>query len=467
MRENIRCNCHICKVERHLFISLSEPPGDARFAALTFNSGSLARFTTVPDLLADLHAARDGDPPTSVPGEILSALIQTGATRGESQLIQSILVLAFTPTIHRTYREVRAWFRELEPEDIAQQVFTFFLELTTSAQVENLNGILPIMLARSLRKNAFRWAEKEYRVVLQREIDKQRTSKNAEPAHNDNFESVSILNDFLDYSERIGVISAFERELLIRLKIDGFFAKEVIHTHTALSEKAVHWRVERILQKLQKVAAGLRIVTASSLSSASNKHISKSAGNFSLGTENDFLPISKSRRQLSLDIPSRQATTKAQQSPTVKPDSLIRFANLASANGRQRAIRGVASRRLAAHQPSGSALTLHDPKKSGESSSSNPDAGSARITRKELAGNEENPAKENCLPLARYEGLAPSRASTSVVLAHFRIRRIRSGARWFAVGERRQRVDASIHDHHRPWTLSRFDCGRRFDLRFW
>ena len=51
----------------------------------------------------------------------------------EFELIQSILVLVFTPTIHRTYREVRAWFRELEPEDIAQQVLTFFLELAASA----------------------------------------------------------------------------------------------------------------------------------------------------------------------------------------------------------------------------------------------------------------------------------------------------------------------------------------------
>jgi hypothetical protein len=467
MRENIRCNCHICKIERHLFISLSEPPGNARFAALTLNSSSLARFATVPDLLADLHAARDGDSPVCVPGELLSTLIQTGAARGESQLIQSILVLAFTPTIHRTYREVRAWFRQLEPEDIAQQVLTFFLELATSAQVEHLNGILPIMLARTLRKNAFRWAEKEYRIVLQREIDKQRNSKNAEPAQNDNFESVSILNDFLDYCERIAVISAFERDLLVRLKIDGFFAKEIIHTHTALSEKAVHWRVERILQKLQKVAIGLRIITASSLPTASNKHISKSAGNFSLGSENDFLPISKSRRQLSLDIPSRQATTKAQQFSTPKQDSLIRFANLASANGRRCAIRGAASRRLAALQPTGSALTPHDSKKSGESSPSNPDAGSARIIRKELAGNEENPAKENCLPLARYQGLAPSCASTSLVLAHLRVSGIRSSARRLPLGERRQRVDAGVHDHHRSRPVARLHCGRRLDLRFW
>jgi len=466
MRDSLRCNCHICKIERHLFVSLSEPPGDARFASLAINCSPLARFASIPDLLADLHAGRDGVSPVCVPGEVLSALIQTGAARGELELIQSILVLAFTPTIHRTYREVRAWFRELEPEDIAQQVLALFLEIAVSARGENLNSVLPIMLARSLRKSAFRWAEKEYRILLQREIDRQGSSKNAEPAAEDNFESVSLLNDFLDYCERIGVISAFERDLLIRLKIDGFFAKEMIHTHTALSEKAVHWRVERILQRLQKVARGFRIPSTSSLSTASNKNIAKSAGTFSLGSGNEFLPISKSRRQLSLDIRRRQATTKTQQSPTRKPDSLIRFANLPPANEKQRVTHGVASRRLAALQP-GSALTLLDSKKSSESLPSNPDAGppatagKPRIIRKELACNEENLPKQICRPLA------PARTRHVLLLADLRVSRIRSSGRWLSLGERGQRLDAGVYDHHRSRPLARFHCGRRLDLRFW
>jgi hypothetical protein len=460
MRESLRCNCHICKVERHLFVSLSEQPGVARFASLAGNCTALASYATVPDLLADLHAARDGDSPLSVPGEILSALMQTGAARGEFELTQSILVLAFTPTIHRTYREVRAWFRELEPEDIAQQVLAFFLEITTSATTENLNSLLPIMLARSLRKNAFRWAEKEYRLVLQREADKRRNSKNAEPSARDNFESVSFLNDFLDHCERIGIISAFERELLIRLKIDGFFAKEIIHTHTALSEKAVHWRVERILQRLQKVAQGLTITKASSVSTASNNNISKSAGNFSLGSANDFLPISKSRRQLSLDSsPSQSKTNKQQFSTTHR--NLLAFATQPKAIRRTRVISGAAKQPLAANQASVSTGHTSRPTQSGESLPSNPDAGPARIIRKELAGNEETPSKQICLPLA------PARTRHMLLLADSCIGGICSGRRRVAVGERRQRFDAGVYDHHRSRSFARFHCGRGLDLRLW
>src|ERR1022692_944137 len=68
---------------------------------------------------------------------------------------------------------------------------------------------------------------------------------------------------FSRHCHRIGILSVFERELLIRLKVEGVFAKEIIHTHTALSEKAVHWRVERILQRLQKTAGELGIKSSS------------------------------------------------------------------------------------------------------------------------------------------------------------------------------------------------------------
>jgi DNA-directed RNA polymerase specialized sigma24 family protein len=160
---------------------------------------------------------------------------------------------AFAPTIHRTYREVRTWFRELEPEDIPQQVLTFSLELVASATVENLIALLPIALARSLRKNSFRWAEKEKRALLKRQPNMQADTKNEEPAVQDQLETVFALNDFLGYCCQIGVLSRFERELLIRFKVDGFSAKEIQDRHTALSERAVLIRVHRVMQRLQDV----------------------------------------------------------------------------------------------------------------------------------------------------------------------------------------------------------------------
>jgi DNA-directed RNA polymerase specialized sigma24 family protein len=261
MLEHLHCKCHICKVERHLFKSLVEPPASVRFSTLALSSPALARFSNVSELLTNLHTRRSADSGASLAGELVSALIYAGTAVPDLELIQSVLVLAFTPTIHRTHRELCAWFRELESEDIAQQIFMLFLELVTSASPNLMNSHLPIALTRTLRKNAFRWAEKEQRFAIQREAEK--SGETAEPFGYDAFETAAVLNDFLDHCQRIGILSVFERDLLIRLKVDGFFAKEIIHTHTALSEKAVHWRVERILQRLQKAANDLGIKSAS------------------------------------------------------------------------------------------------------------------------------------------------------------------------------------------------------------
>jgi len=118
VRDDLRCACHICDVEDHLFDVLAEPPGNSRFLALAASSPVLAKFTNISELLAYLHSPRTGDYDWSDAGLTLSALVAARATTCDSELIHSVLVLALAPTIHRTHTEVCAWFRELEPEDI-------------------------------------------------------------------------------------------------------------------------------------------------------------------------------------------------------------------------------------------------------------------------------------------------------------------------------------------------------------
>ncbi|MGH9740174.1 MAG: hypothetical protein ACRD4X_16560 [Candidatus Acidiferrales bacterium] len=257
MRENLRCDCHICCAEHRVFEVLVDPSGSTRFLALSNSFPVLAKFTNISELLAHLHSPRNGDYDWSEAGEILTTLIRAQASLPDLELIHSVLILAFAPTIHRTYREVCAWFRELEPEDVAQQILAFFLEFIVSARAENVAGLLPIALSRSLRKTSFRWAQKEQRALLKRrqelqtELDTCR--RTAEPL----FQTVSVLNDFLDYCTRQRLLSSFERDLLTKFKLDGFSAKEIQNRHTVLSEQAVHLRVHRIMQRLEVAALAL------------------------------------------------------------------------------------------------------------------------------------------------------------------------------------------------------------------
>jgi DNA-directed RNA polymerase specialized sigma24 family protein len=452
MRENLQCNCHICKIERHLVISLSEPPYSNDFLRLARAALPLEGFTNALALVEHLHANRDGSTSPPSASEVVGSLMQSGSVISETELRNSVLVLSFVPMIHRTYREVRAWFREIEAEDIAQQILTLFLELVAPTTPVTLSNHLPIALTRTLRKNAFRWAEKEKRLTIQGEFDKSQTGD--EPGVTDTFETVSVLNDFLDHCHRIGILSVFERELLIKLKVEGFFAKEIIHTHTALSEKAVHWRVERILQRLQKAAGelGMKSVSFSlgvpSQSSQKAKNNSQKTGSFSSGNQSEVLPISKSRRQLSLDSSPKQRESKQQQIAATPCNLLSPITpTLSPASGRTAIRSSVLPPTLARHT------------KFGERLSSNPDAGLTRIIRKELAGNEEIPSQQIRLPLA------PARVRRIFLVADFRNGCIRPSNRCIPLGERRQRLDAGVHDHYRAWSLTRLYCGRRLDLR--
>lgn len=264
MRNNLRCDCHICRVERRVFDLLADASGNIRFLNATASSPVLAKFTNISELLAYLHSPGTDDYDWSDAGETLTALIGILTTAPDLELIHSVLVLAFAPTIHRTYREVCTCFRELETEDAAQQVLAFFIELTVSARRQNLAGILPIALARSLRKISFRWAEKEQRALSNRQ-QQAHSSGTQERTAEPTFQSISVLNDFLDYCTRQGLISRFERKLLIRFKIDGFTGKEIQNRHTVLSEQAVHLRVHRIMQRLQDAALALGAAGTESL----------------------------------------------------------------------------------------------------------------------------------------------------------------------------------------------------------
>ncbi len=307
MRDDLRCDCHICDVEDHLFDVLAEPPGNSRFLALAASSPVLAKFTNVSELLAYLHSPRTGDYDWSDAGLTLTALVAARAKAWDSELIHSVLVLAFAPTIHRTFTEVCAWFRELEPADIGQQILAFFLELVASAATENLAGVLPIALSRSLRKASFRWAEKEQRALLKRQDETKNDTDSSERAAEPAFEHVSVLNDFLDYCTRQGLLSGFERDILIRFKVDGFTHKEIQNRHTVLTDQAVRLRVHRIMQRLQETALSLSTRTdganhgSRQITPLAVKKSEDGMKHFSLKHSTDFLPISKSRGQLSLD----------------------------------------------------------------------------------------------------------------------------------------------------------------------
>lgn len=162
-------------------------------------------------------------------------------------------------------------------------------------------------ITRSLRKASFRWAEKEQRALLKRQDETQNGTDGSERAAEPAFEHVSVLNDFLDYCTRQGLLSRFERGILLRFKVDGLTHKEIQNRHTVLSDQAVRLRLHRIMQRLQETALSLSTRTEGAnngsrqITALTLKKSEKGMKHFSLKHSTDVLPISKSRGQISLD----------------------------------------------------------------------------------------------------------------------------------------------------------------------
>src|SRR5207253_4046690 len=106
---------------------------------------------------ADNHNAWNG---------ILHALVNAIADGSTENIGQQLLLVAYTPTIHKVYREVCQKFPGLCPEDIAQQAAVCFLETARSPEIHNLNGHLPHALAMRFRRRLFTWAMAETRQLL-------------------------------------------------------------------------------------------------------------------------------------------------------------------------------------------------------------------------------------------------------------------------------------------------------------
>lgn len=467
MREHRKCNCPICRVERHLIATLGKRPGADQFRTFVESREPLTTFGSVSELVEHLHAQRDGEERPPSANEIFTALIRASKFEVEAELSQSVLTLAFMPAIHRTYSEAKAWFRELPADDISQQTFTYFLELAAAAPVGLVDGQVSFLIARSLRRNVFRWAQKEMILLREREKTLEELRHAMEPAFRDKFETVSLLNDFLDYAFRNGIVSEFERALLLKMKVEGFQAKEAAGMNTVLTPKAVQNRIERIMLRLQKAATlaslgeSIEVLPNLRLRRKAKKKLLTEPGDFTLRSRFEVLAIGTSRRQLSLDSPPKQSESKPGQFAASERNLSPTIATLPSAFWRACVPAGSLPQRRASIRASVAPPTQARQIKSGESLPSHFDARRIRILRKELASNEIILPKKVC------DSLVSTRRRHAYLLTGSRLGRVRTDARHLTLGERRQRFDDCVYHDHRSWTFPRLHCGRGAHLRLW
>jgi DNA-directed RNA polymerase specialized sigma24 family protein len=250
-KEN-NCQCVVCKVERELLKTLNTQTVQTHFKALASNHPVSNHLSSPLEAIARLHG-QVGAGNHDSGNQILHALIHAVSDKAFEDLGQQLLLVAFTPAIHKIYREICQRFPTLPPDDVVQQTWVAFLEIVKSPAMLRQNGQLPVALVMNSRKAVLRWAVREARRASLVEDGFEELS---EPLSEENFEHAILLEEFLGRSQRDGLLSEAEHKLLLKRKFEGFEAKELVDVQgmPSTNHRRVHRLVQTIVNRLQRGA---------------------------------------------------------------------------------------------------------------------------------------------------------------------------------------------------------------------
>jgi len=250
MMARSKCDCLVCRLEASLIAELSDDRGREQFRLLTASSRILSAFPTALDLTEHLHKGHQQNSPSD---PVLLELVARTAHAAFGPIAQTLLLLVFVPTIHRTTSQIAGTFPSLAREDTAQCLFTALLEFLRSKDLQSRHSHIAFTIARKIRRNGFRWAIRESRKALQNEADgTHATFLEAEASVEDSHSDV-LLEQFLDRCQRSGWLSSEERQLLTQFKLERVSGPELAR-RSGLSVVAIRHRIQRVLGRLRRIA---------------------------------------------------------------------------------------------------------------------------------------------------------------------------------------------------------------------
>src|ERR1700746_1436581 len=112
MNKENNCQCVVCNVETALLDSFSTQIARNHFQALANNYPVLNHFSSPVDLVAYLHRDKANH---NAGSEILHAVIHAITESPFEEFGQQLLLLAFTPAIHKVCSEISQRFPSLTP----------------------------------------------------------------------------------------------------------------------------------------------------------------------------------------------------------------------------------------------------------------------------------------------------------------------------------------------------------------
>jgi hypothetical protein len=167
------------------------------------------------------------------------------------QLVESLLVLAFLPVLHRTVRGIVKHQPTLLLEDITQQALSVFLHHLDSCDLQMRRSHFAFAISRAMKRQMFAWASREGTRNGAAAVDHQELL--AGLAVEDSLEREALLRHFLSRCIAKGELSKEELNLLVQCKLERGYAEGINEPGTA-SSNALRQRSKRLLAKLRKLA---------------------------------------------------------------------------------------------------------------------------------------------------------------------------------------------------------------------
>jgi len=239
----VDCECELCVLEAHLESEL-EAFDSTMMENLFSPYPTLLPYSSPPQLVSRLRrltADAESD-------HLLRDLIALRPSN--PALVESLLILAFLPLLHRTVCMVAKRQSLSASEDISQEALRFFVEFVSSDQIRSRNSHFTFVISREVKRHIFRWAGRESRGTAL--MDK--LKENAHPRNGHlSFERLTELRHFLYRCVTRGVLTEKELNLLVDFKLNGGQIEESEGSNGAAAN-AVRQKLKRLLRKLRRVA---------------------------------------------------------------------------------------------------------------------------------------------------------------------------------------------------------------------
>jgi DNA-directed RNA polymerase specialized sigma24 family protein len=251
MNERSACSCSICGVEQALIAELAKEETAQEYHLLVCESSILSGFPTALALLRRLRDTATDEGQGDLSDEILGELLQPGESCGQG-LRQRLMLLILMPAVHRTSRQIGYGFPSLTRDDIGQQLLTSILQILQSKPLLKQQSHFAFTITRLMRRHSFRWAVREARLAPTQKLATPIVAE-AVVEHGTGFETSIHLREFLRGCLYDGQLTEAEHELLMLFKIQGV-SVEVLAAREGLSEIAFRHRMQRVLDKLRRIA---------------------------------------------------------------------------------------------------------------------------------------------------------------------------------------------------------------------